>query len=235
MIAVDTNILVYAHRSEAPFHEQAFECLKSLAEGSQRWGIPVSCIHEFLAVVTNPKVFRPASRYEQALAQVDAWLAAPHVQVLHSGPEHRRILSELTTKPGCKAGSFTTHALRPSVLKTMCVFCGVQTVISVDSRRSSQSIRWCSAHKFSAMAGVDVFPHPRVDLLVPLPAAEHAVVPHAGLDVVGLPIGTDVRAQALRSHRLAYCKRIMDLPAMQEWVAAAKAEPDEIDELDAEF
>ena len=33
----------------------------------------------------------------------------------------------------------------------------------------------------------------------------------------------------------AYCKRIMELPAMQEWVKAAKAEPDEIDELDAEF
>lgn len=33
----------------------------------------------------------------------------------------------------------------------------------------------------------------------------------------------------------AYCKRVMELPAMQEWVAAAKAEPDEIDELDAEF
>lgn len=33
----------------------------------------------------------------------------------------------------------------------------------------------------------------------------------------------------------AYCKRIMELPAMQEWVAAAREEPDEIDELDAEF
>jgi glutathione S-transferase len=33
----------------------------------------------------------------------------------------------------------------------------------------------------------------------------------------------------------AYCKRIMELPAMQEWVAAAQAEVDEIDELDAEF
>jgi glutathione S-transferase len=32
-----------------------------------------------------------------------------------------------------------------------------------------------------------------------------------------------------------YCKRIMELPAMKEWVAAAKKEPDEIDELDAEF
>lgn len=33
----------------------------------------------------------------------------------------------------------------------------------------------------------------------------------------------------------AYCERIMALPAMQEWVAAARQEPDEIDELDAEF
>jgi len=33
----------------------------------------------------------------------------------------------------------------------------------------------------------------------------------------------------------AYAKRIMDLPAMKEWVAAAKTEPEEIDELDAEF
>ncbi|MGO4389897.1 glutathione S-transferase [Variovorax sp. M-6] len=32
-----------------------------------------------------------------------------------------------------------------------------------------------------------------------------------------------------------YCKRILELPAMQEWIKAAKQEPDEIDELDAEF
>jgi glutathione S-transferase len=33
----------------------------------------------------------------------------------------------------------------------------------------------------------------------------------------------------------AYCARIMALPAMMEWVVAAQAEFDEIDELDAEF
>jgi len=32
-----------------------------------------------------------------------------------------------------------------------------------------------------------------------------------------------------------YCRQIMALPAMQEWVDAARNEPDEIDELDAEF
>ena len=32
-----------------------------------------------------------------------------------------------------------------------------------------------------------------------------------------------------------YCKRIIELPAMQEWIKAAKQEQEEIDELDAEF
>lgn len=32
-----------------------------------------------------------------------------------------------------------------------------------------------------------------------------------------------------------YCKRIMDLPAMKEWIAEAKKEPEDIDELEAEF
>lgn len=38
MIAVDTNILVYAHRAEAPLHSQAMACLRGLAEGAQPWG-----------------------------------------------------------------------------------------------------------------------------------------------------------------------------------------------------
>ena len=33
----------------------------------------------------------------------------------------------------------------------------------------------------------------------------------------------------------AYCQTIMAMPEMKEWIAAAQAEPDEIDELDMEF
>jgi glutathione S-transferase len=32
-----------------------------------------------------------------------------------------------------------------------------------------------------------------------------------------------------------YCKTIMALPSIQEWIAAARTEPDELEELDAEF
>ena len=33
----------------------------------------------------------------------------------------------------------------------------------------------------------------------------------------------------------AYCKAMMALPQMQEWIEGAKAEPDEVVELDVEF
>ncbi|MGA1287207.1 MAG: type II toxin-antitoxin system VapC family toxin [Rubrivivax sp.] len=127
MIAIDTNVLVYAHRSEAPFHEQAFGCVKALAEGGRRWGIPVACLHEFLAVVTHPKVFRPASRFDQALAQVDAWLAAPHVQVLHSGPEHWRILGDLARSAKLQGGQF--HDAR---IAAICIENAVEVLWTAD-------------------------------------------------------------------------------------------------------
>ncbi len=58
MIAVDTNILVYAHRRDSEWHEPAFVCLASLAEGQELWGVPWPCIHEFLAIATHPRVYR---------------------------------------------------------------------------------------------------------------------------------------------------------------------------------
>ena len=82
MIAVDTNILVYAHRAESAFHDAAYLSIQTLAEGNKPWGIPVACLHEFLSIATNPNIFSPASTYEQALSQVEAWLASPTAQVL---------------------------------------------------------------------------------------------------------------------------------------------------------
>ena len=37
----------------------------------------------------------------------------------------------------------------------------------------------------------------------------------------------------LDSACMSSCKRVMELPAMKQWVADAKLKPDEIDELDA--
>lgn len=82
MIAVDTNILVYAHREESPWHQAAYTLIADLAEGRAAWAIPWPCLHEFLAIVTHPQIYSPPSPLETALAQVGAWLEAPTVVLL---------------------------------------------------------------------------------------------------------------------------------------------------------
>lgn len=54
MIAVDTNLLVYAHREDSPWHESALRKIRELAEGHAAWAIPWPCVHEFLAIVPIP-------------------------------------------------------------------------------------------------------------------------------------------------------------------------------------
>ena len=77
MIAVDTNVLVYAHREEFPLHATARDKLVALAEDVGPWGIPVFCLGEFLRITTHRKVLSPPSSIDQAIAFVDALEASP--------------------------------------------------------------------------------------------------------------------------------------------------------------
>jgi uncharacterized protein len=88
MIAVDTHILVYAHRAECDFHDAAYAAICGLAEGGDPWGIPVACLHEFMAICTNSKLFKPASTASQAATQLEAWLESPVAHILHTGTTH---------------------------------------------------------------------------------------------------------------------------------------------------
>ena len=88
MIAVDTNILVYAHREDSPFHETAFRRIAELAEGPAVWAIPWPCLHEFLAIVTHPQIYRPPTPLSRALDQVDAWLESPSLVLLAESATH---------------------------------------------------------------------------------------------------------------------------------------------------
>jgi len=88
VIAVDTNILVYAHREDSPFHETAFQRVAELAEGLAAWAIPWPCLHEFLAIVTHPRIYAPPTPLSHALDQVDAWLEAPTLTLLAESAAH---------------------------------------------------------------------------------------------------------------------------------------------------
>jgi toxin-antitoxin system PIN domain toxin len=80
VIALDTNVLVHAHRADSPWHERALEQVATL--GGSRWAIPWPCLHEFLAVVTHPKIFNPPTPLEDALLAVEGWIASPLINLL---------------------------------------------------------------------------------------------------------------------------------------------------------
>jgi uncharacterized protein len=82
LIAVDTNILVYAHRQDATDHLHAAAFLRELCTGRVPFGIAFHCLVEFFAVVTHRRIYTPPSTVDQALEQVDAWLKSPRLVVL---------------------------------------------------------------------------------------------------------------------------------------------------------
>lgn len=88
MIAVDTNLLIYARREEAPEHLTALEILRRLAESAEPWAIPWPCVYEFLRVVTHPRVFDPPTRMEDALADLESLFRSPSLRLLGEGSSH---------------------------------------------------------------------------------------------------------------------------------------------------
>lgn len=95
MVGVDTNILVHAHRRGSEHHERAHELVRTLAEGSQPYGLFWPSLYEFLRVVTHHRVFDPPSSVTEALEAVDDFLAPPVVQVLSETSRHSRILQRV--------------------------------------------------------------------------------------------------------------------------------------------
>jgi toxin-antitoxin system PIN domain toxin len=98
VIAVDTNILVYAYNRRAPEHEAAAAAMAKLA-AEPAWGLPVTVACEFYAVVTNPRLWLEPS-VDTALAALDAWLATPGARLLGDPPGLWSRLRPMLAAPG---------------------------------------------------------------------------------------------------------------------------------------
>jgi toxin-antitoxin system PIN domain toxin len=127
LIAVDTNILVYAHRQDSPFHDTASKRIAELAEGSATWSIPWPCVHEFLAIVTHPRIYAPPTPLPRALDQVDAWLESPTLVLLAESNDHWPALRALLV--GGRIAGAQVHDAR---IVALCRQHGVRELWSAD-------------------------------------------------------------------------------------------------------
>ena len=128
MLAIDTNVLVYAHRREAAEHERAKDVVRELAEGASAWAIPWPCIYEFFSVVTNPRIWKErATDPAQAWAQIDAWLESPTLRLLSETQDFETLLARFVSNPRVRGP--IVHDARVAAL---CVGHGVEALLTRD-------------------------------------------------------------------------------------------------------
>jgi uncharacterized protein len=127
MIAVDTNVLVYAHKQGSPFHSPAKAALAALAESPALWAIPWACLQEFYAVVTHPRIYAPPSTPDQALNQIEAWLDVPSVRLLAEAHDHfPRLRTLLSVVPALGSQIYDAK------IAAICLSHGVRELLTMD-------------------------------------------------------------------------------------------------------
>lgn len=127
MIAVDTNLLVYAHRRDSEWHSAARETVENLAEGAASWAIPWPCIYEFYAVVTHPRIYDPPSTPAEALAQIESWLGSPSVVLLAESAGFAAALLDLL-----RSSRPVGPKIHDARIAALCRHGGVRELLSAD-------------------------------------------------------------------------------------------------------
>lgn len=128
MRAVDTNVLIYAHRREAPEHDIAARIVRELATGDAPWAVPWPCVYEFFSVVTNPRIWKEtASTAAEATAQLDAWISSPTLRLLGEPDAFFPIL-----RPFIARARMRGPVIHDARIAALCVAHGVEALLSRD-------------------------------------------------------------------------------------------------------
>ena len=127
MKAIDTNILVYAHRADNPWHEKGRAFVESALSGDERYGIPYHCLIEFFGVITNTRIFKIPTQPDMALKQCANLVAAPAVSILTESGDSFEILAPLLAKS--RVSGSAVHDAR---IAAVCLENGVKLIYTMD-------------------------------------------------------------------------------------------------------
>lgn len=127
MIAVDTNILLYSHKSSYPLHEQALRVMSELSESRELWAIPWPCIHEFVAIATNARIFSIPSTLVQVENQIKQWRSSPTLRFLGEADAHAETLFDILTRSHTAGG-----AVYDARIAAVCIENGVKELWTAD-------------------------------------------------------------------------------------------------------
>lgn len=102
MFLADVNVLVYAHREDAPHHAACRAWLEAVVNGDASYALSDLVLSGFVRVTTHPKVFMRPSTMPEALAFAAQLRERPNCVSVSPGPRHWEIFRGLCIEGGVK-------------------------------------------------------------------------------------------------------------------------------------
>ena len=137
MLLPDVNVLVYAHRRDAPDHERYLNWLEQLINGDEAYGLSDLVLSGFLRVVTHPRVFSPPSPLEDALAFANALRERANCVSIAPGLRHWDLFMAL-----CRRGGARGNLVPDAYLAALAVESGSQWITTDRGFARFPGLRW---------------------------------------------------------------------------------------------
>lgn len=127
MIALDTNILVYAHRKDSLFHREASHVVSGLSRGERRWAVPWPCAHEFVAIVTHARIYKDPTSLPLALTTLKALQTLSNFAFIGEDEDYLTALGSVALATNIQGG-----AIHDARIAALCKHHGVSELWSAD-------------------------------------------------------------------------------------------------------
>ena len=137
MVLLDVNVLVYAHRADAPAHERYRAWLEDVVNGDATFGLSELALSGFLRVVTHPHVFVEPSPLDYALRFANALRGQPNCLVVSPGERHWEIFDRL-----CRAANARGNLVPDAYFAALAIEHGAEWITTDRDYARFDGLRW---------------------------------------------------------------------------------------------
>lgn len=137
MILPDVNVLVYAHREDAPGHAAYRDWLEALINSNQAYGYSELVLSGFLRVVTHPRIFNPPTDLSTAFAFIDIIRSQPNAVPITPGSRHWGIFKTL-----CQVANAKGNLIPDAYLAALAIGSGSEWVTTDRDYSRFPDLKW---------------------------------------------------------------------------------------------
>src|SRR5579864_9829144 len=137
MLLPDVNVLVYAHRADAPDHARFRSWLQGVINADEAFGIADLVLSGFLQIVTHPRVFDPPSSFDDALAFTSVLLDRPNCVRIGPGERHWELFVSL-----CRRGGARGNLVPDAYLAALAIESGSEWITTDRGFARYPGLRW---------------------------------------------------------------------------------------------